>query len=229
MQVVRIIIALLGCLQTYYLQSQHLTGKYETSTSIEKKEFSFNGNHRFTTKSSNAFDHGLSYASGYYLVKKDSLILFYDSMRIPGGTSKYEITQKEELKIEKSESDKALVSLTILNSDRKPLKSAIVALCKDKDILAIYPQSDKGEYFIQTEGKSATHIKIFNMVLLEIPLDDLWNYKSDIIALMVPFSHDQYNQTQKIEKYLIKKRGKDRLELEETSGKIIELIKINMP
>ena len=227
MQVVKLFIFSLAILVFHNSLAQKLSGSFESENPIQKKEYFFDGSNRFSTKSGSVFDHGTNFANGYYMVKKDTLFLFFDRMENPIGKSRYDIVKTELVKNDKK--SVAIISLRVLDTNQNPLTSALVALYRNDDILSIYPQSDEANYYIQTESKIATHIRILNFETLDVPLDSLWNRKSEIVANIAPFTYDKYNEEYRIEKYLIKEITKSTLILEDLQGNQLNLMKVKVP
>jgi len=198
-----------------WVGSQSIDGSFKLEQNGYFTKIEFLDGYRFKKVSSYENTHGVHFAEGYYLTQKDSLIMFYDSMKIPNGVSKYNVESKTKIK---DHYEGTIISLKILDHKHKPLGQAIVALYKENDLLSVYEPNKSGNYFIQTEGQIATHIKISNFEVLEIPLKQFWGFSANVVAIIKPYDYNSFNQSYYIEKYLIIEKGDDKLELRNTNS-----------
>jgi hypothetical protein len=183
--------------------AQKLDGKYSVDYAVPGNStlYTFDQNNFFIA-SSYDLSHGMYYARGYFIEKVDSLILVFDSVANPNASRYWVVEKNDSISKKWSIKDQtAIVHLEIVDENDSSFTNGIVALMRGDDVIAVYPNSSS--YFIQTEGKVATHIAITNYDLT-IPLEDFWGYESKIRVQLLPRSWDVFQSNVAIKKYLIK-------------------------
>ena len=154
-------------------------------------------------------------SKGYYFLKQDTLILFYEALKDP-FPSYYEVIEKTDTvkreiggSFKMTQSD-LYVDLHIVDLKGNPVEGCMVLLRKGDAIIASQGTDKDGKVQIATGGKLAEGLAIiyFGYKRVWIDLKDFWGYQS-IIKVVLSDLLDKYNEKVYMMKYIVHKtKGK---------------------
>lgn len=204
--------------------SQTLSGKYELKRKTSYLKYDFRKDRTFRSQSSNAFGHGSTFSEGYYLIKEDTLLLFYEPISRPQLSKVQVVDQQDSLSSVAGQKavgpNIAIIDLVIEDKNGDGLPNVAVALIKDEKVIAVDTSNDSGNAYVYTTGQIAQEVSITLLGYegVKIKLDNYWGLKSNIKIELAESTRNKYNQEYKMEKYLIMSSGKSELVLRDMDG-----------
>ncbi len=210
-QISLLVILLLPC--TSLIGQDRIEGEYSSlDTGAELRTLTLEKENLFTSYSGVLGGHTSFISKGYYLIKKDTLLLFYDSLPYEYPPSSYTILTKSDTFVNqfgmgfKIAEDQASIAISIVAPDGNPLPGCNVAFMSAKNKAVFGDISDKdGKVFASTEGKLIENIIIswLGHKSIKINMKELWGFKSSLEVKLELDPFVTYNNRFKIERYII--------------------------
>jgi len=177
-----------------------------------------NGN-VFNENTASLFSHSSFISRGYYLVIKDTLFLFYDSLPSANPPSIYTVQEKSDSIFHefgggyKINDDVASLTITVEDYSGNPIRGCNVGFMKSNKPVFGRTCDKNGKVEVYTEGKLIEYISIFGLGYkpIWISMNELWGFKSSIKVELSLESNFSYNHKYKIVKYSINKKKKNKL------------------
>ncbi len=209
MQAVKLILSLVALSLSHWVQAQSISleGNYTWVGAAGLSSISMNlKNNYFTYKSQSDFG-GIFLSKGYYLIKRDTLILMHEKYSDLNSSS-FKVTKQVDSIASsfglKQQIKKDMISMTliILDSNNMPIQGAQIALTANNKTLSLFFTDLDGKAVIYTEGRIADKLIIgfIGKANLEINLDNFWGHSTDISVVL---TKDNYNKSEFIEKYVL--------------------------
>lgn len=200
-----------------FSQPKQLNGSFtwHGPAGLSSLTMNFDDNY-FMSKTSGDFG-GALISKGYYLIKKDTLVLMHEKYTDP-KPSYYEVLQKSDStstlfgKKQKIKEDLIIIDFKIYNTDDQPIQQGChYALLNRDKIISMQLTDSTGQGHIFTEGRVADKLTIgfIGYKTLIIDLNDLWGY-SESLQIVLSKTDIRYNQNEYIEKFILYE-GKDNI------------------
>ena len=208
-----------------------IDGKYRYTKGLYGKTLYLSNDNSFTSYSGIITGHGSFISKGYYLVRKDTLLLFYDSLPSEYAPSKYtivSITDSTFSKIGKSQKipdNMANIYLSVQDFKGNPLAGCNIALMSSTNrIVSGYVSDENGKAKFNIDRNSIDTIVVswLGHKPMWITANKLWGHYSILKVELGEESNNSFNKKYKIERYIIKKSdsGKTKLDMLHENSKI---------
>lgn len=212
MQVVNII-TFLFLFSFSLLAQENIEGVYTNIEGQGRRILELKKGNLFDESSSAFLSHSSFISKGYYLVKEDSLLLFYDSLPSAYPPSKFTVKDKSDSIFRefggayKIKDDVASLTLIIQDYSGNPIKGCNVGFMNSNKPIFGKISDENGKVKAYTAGKLIETISIYGMGYkpIKISMDNLWGFKSLIKVELGKESNVAYNKNYKIEKFMISK------------------------
>lgn len=216
----KILLVIISTLGLFNLRGQDLNGTFKYEEGAQSITYQFDEGSRFASSSANTFGHGNYLSKGYYILSKDSLLLFHEAQKSPLQPSSYEIIEQDH----SSNKNILVMRISVLDDQRKPIKGATI-LCKNGDhIIFGELTDDEGFASFYTQGGyvKTLNISYTGFQVLDINLDDFWGSNSKIEVVLQKEGFNTYNSETKIEKFKVIGISENQISL--MNSKDVELI-----
>ena len=190
-----------------------IDGEYSSfDTGAELRTLVLEKENLFTSYSGVLGGHSSFISKGYYLIKMDTLLLFYDSLPYEYPPSSYTILTKSDTFVNqfgmdfKITEDHASIDISIVGPDGNPLPGCNVVFMSTTNKAVFAEISYKeGKVFESTEGKLIETIIIswLGHKSIWISMKEFWGFTSTLEVKLELDPFITYNNKYKIEKYII--------------------------
>lgn len=211
-QVVKTLFIILIAAPHFLLAQVNIKGQYDGAIPGDSGGITLllTNDNRFVEKVSMHLGEGFI-STGYYFLKRDTLILFHEALKDP-APSYYEVIEKTDtVKREiggkfKMMEDHANMKLKIIDYERRPVQGCVVSLNRGGAFISGETSGEKGEVAIYTAGKVVEKliVSMLGYKNLEIDMNDFWGYRSSL-RIVLSNSLNKYNAKAFIAKYTITK------------------------